>query len=392
MVEEKKKIGLVTLYDENYGSILQCFSTKHFLESLNLTCDVLCLVQDECLLRLEVLKRKLKTLLKIFCNLPFFKFIVKSKLHIIKSSLSKETEKMMNSFVADFIKPKEIEQSLLNEKKWLDEYKCFVAGSDQIWNVGHLVKPFDFLQFAPPFKRRTLAVSFGISEIPLCNQSELSAGLNGFDYVSVREETGMEIVKKYSGAKVCRLADPTLIYCADEWRSLAGNAAVPKQKYVLLHFLNAPNDVALNAIKWISEGLNLSVIAVGYKHPVFKQLEKFTFMDGGPWEYISLIDNADYILTDSFHSSLFSINLGKRFFVFHRNYSVLSQNSRINDMLGRFKMQNRLIFDIDFLKNIYLDELPKDSVNILERERKVIRDYIRKSILEDDISFLRGQE
>ena len=385
MMKSQKKIGLVTLYDENFGSILQCFSTKYFLESLNLTCDVLCLNEDENLLHTEVIKRKLKTLLKIFFNPSFLKFIIKSKLNMIKSSLSKKTEMMMNSFIADFIKPKEIEQSLLKKKEWLDGYKYFIVGSDQVWNVGHLVKPFNFLQFAPQNKRLTLAVSFGISAIPLCNQSEFRVALNGFNYISVREETGEKIVKKYSKAKVCRLADPTLIYSADEWRTFAKNAVTPKQKYMLVHFLNEPNDVALDSMKWISELLDLKIIAIGYKHDSFKSLKKFVFMDGGPWEYILLIDNSDYILTDSFHTSLFSINLGKRFFVFHRNYSILSQNSRINDLLGRFKMQNRLISNIVSLKKNYMDELPKESVNILERERKVIRDYIRKSIFEKNI-------
>ena len=103
-------------------------------------------------------------------------------------------------------------------------------------------------------------------------------------------------------------------------------------------------------------------------------------MDGGPWEYVSLIDHAEFVLTDSFHSSLFSINFNKRFFVFHRNYSVSKQTSRISDLLKRFGMEERLIENVDALKKIYLENQPAETRTILQKERATIRDYIQKSI------------
>lgn len=380
MMKSQKKIGLVTLYDGNFGSILQCFSTKRFLESLDQTCDVLCLNEDENLLHVEVIKRKLKTLLKILSNLFFLKFIIKSKLNMIKNSLSKNTEMMMNSFIADFIKPKKIDQCLLKKKEWLDGYKYFIAGSDQIWNVAHLVKPFNFLQFAPRNKRISLAVSFGISEIPLCNQRELSVALNGFDYISVREESGAEIVKKYSKAKISRIADPTFIYNAEEWRFFCKDAKIVKKNYILVHFLDKPNNVAIDSINWLSAQTNLDVVVVGYKHESLNSIANLDFVDANPWDYVSLIERAAFVLTDSFHTSLFSINFEKKFFVFHRGYSVLNQTCRISDLLNRFEMQNRLISDAVTLKINYMEKQPKESRYILEKERRAIRDYIEKSV------------
>lgn len=383
VMNEKSKIGLITLYRENYGSILQCYSLKLFLNSLNNECDVLYLKDDENLFHLDVIKRKIKILIKVIFNPSFLRFLLFSKLGLNKNSLTKESESKMDTFVGSFLKPQCVLSADLKKNEWQNQYDYFVVGSDQIWNVGHFVQPFSFLQFAPRKKRIAVAVSFGISKIPWINQRNLRTALSGFDLISVREETGVEIVKKYSNSKVCRIADPTFIYNADEWRDIAKNTKPTQKKYILFHFLNEPNQIAVESVKWLSERLNLDVVAVGYNYEVLKSVNRFVYMDGDPWDYVSLIDNAEYVLTDSFHTCLFSVNFDKKFFVFNRRYVVLSQNSRINDMLNRFSLQDRLVSDIETLKNKYLESLPKPVKNAVEDERTNIRNFVKKSILKD---------
>lgn len=379
-MNEKSKIGLITLFRENYGSILQCYSLKLFVNSLNNECDVLYLNDDECLFHIDVIKRKIRTLINIILNLSFLRFLLFSKLGLNKNTLTKESESKMEFFVDSFLKPKCVLSTDLKKKEWLNQYDYFVVGSDQIWNVCHLVKPFCFLQFAPRKKRIAVAVSFGISKIPWINRKNLREALNGFDFISVREETGVKIVKKYSKAKVCRIADPTFIYDADEWREIAKITKPIEKKYILFHFLNEPNQIAVESVKWLSEYLNLDVVAVGYNYEVLKSVNRFVYMDGDPWEYVSLIDNAEYVLTDSYHSMLFSINFNKRFFSFHRQYTTSKQTNRITDLLKRFDMENRLIENVDILKKNYLENQPENSHLIFEKEQSVIRNYIQKSI------------
>ena len=380
VMNEKSKIGLITLFRENYGSILQCYSLKLFVNSLNNECDVLYLNDDECLFHIDVIKRKIRTLINIILNLSFLRFLLFSKLGLNKNTLTKESESKMEFFVDSFLKPKCVLSTDLKKKEWLNQYDYFVVGSDQIWNVCHLVKPFCFLQFAPRKKRIAVAVSFGISKIPWINRKNLREALNGFDFISVREETGVKIVKKYSKAKVCRIADPTFIYDADEWREIAKITKPIEKKYILFHFLNEPNQIAVESVKWLSEYLNLDVVAVGYNYEVLKSVNRFVYMDGDPWEYVSLIDNAEYVLTDSYHSMLFSINFNKRFFSFHRQYTTSKQTNRITDLLKRFDMENRLIENVDILKKNYLENQPENSHLIFEKEQSVIRNYIQKSI------------
>ena len=367
----ERKIALVTFYKSNYGSILQCFATKKFCELLGYECDVLDSEKKESFIKkfLSVLKHP--SIISQY-NRQKKSYKIRAKF------LSSETNFLLDQFVEKLIKPKFVSKSEL--ESCMKEYEYIITGSDQVWNASLKVSPFFFLNFVPHEKRIALATSFGISEIPQYNRRALRKALNGFNYISVREETGVEIVKKYSKTSVCRVADPTFIYNADEWRAFAKDAKVFRNNYVLVHFLNEPNQTALESINWLSEHLDLDVVAVGFNHDKLKNISRFFFVDGGPWEYISLIDNADYILTDSFHSTLFSINLNKCFFTFDRQYSASKQTSRITDLLKRFNLENRLIENTEVLKKIYLDKLPEHTQYILEKERIAVRDYIQKIV------------
>ena len=369
-------IGLVTLYKDNYGSILQAFSTCSYIESLGEQCEIL---QEKHSQKIYAkIWRRLLLVINIIRFPQFRRFfrLQKKVTNIDKLNPTKTTLKKMN----DFIKKNIVVNNVLSSQIEKKDYKYFITGSDQVWKSVLSVDLFRFLTFAPREKRIALAASFGISEIPKYNKKKIYKALSGFDYISVREETGLELVKKYSEARVCRLADPTFIYNADEWRTFAKNSIFPSQRYILVHFLNEPNEVAMKSMNWLSDLLNLDIVAIGYKYNVFSHLKRFAFVDGGPLDYVSMIDHAEFVLTDSFHSSLYSINFNKRFFVFHRNYSVSKQTSRISDLLKRFKMENRLISDVAVLKQIYLDNQPAEIKGVLEKERTMIRDYIEKSI------------
>lgn len=370
------KVGLITFFEHNYGSILQCFATKTFIESLNYKCDILFKCYPNRLFR------KISTKLRLVVKSLFYaefrrEYNRRAKVHVSNSQNPRlGTNRLFDVFIRQYFHPVEFH----NNKVCKRRYDYFMTGSDQIWNSSYLFEAFGFLTFASRQKRIALAPSFGTSEIPKYNQKLLKRALSGFDYISVREETGVEIVKKYSDAKVCRIADPTFIYSADEWRNFAKEVKLLQKKYIFVHFLNEPNQIALDSLNWLSELLDLDIIVIGYNYEVLKNVKRLVYMDGGPWEYISYIDNAEYVLTDSFHSTLFSINFNKRFFTFHRQYSSSKQTSRITDLLKRFDMENRLIENVDILKRIYLNNQPENSRVILKKERSVIRDYIQKSI------------
>ena len=118
---------------------------------------------------------------------------------------------------------------------------------------------------------------------------------------------------------------------------------------------------------------------VGYNYEAFGGIKRAKFIDGGPLKYVSLIDNSEMVLTDSFHTTLFSINFNKSFFVFPRQYSTLNEGSRIIDLLERFNLKQRLVIDVHCVQHC-LNDAPKESDAFLASERAVVRDYLKKSI------------
>ena len=375
------KIGLATFFDSNYGSSLQCFATKTFLESLNVKCDVLYKFVTNS--KWNQIKQRFKNYTQMLFHPSFFRYKLecrRRKRDLWCKNPTEQTRMLINSFVNERIQPKIVSNSELKNKKWQQQYDYFITGSDQVWNIDTIDNDFFFLTFAYKKKRIALATSFGISVVPSYNEKKFKLLINGFDYISVREETGVDIVQKYSSARVVRIADPTLVYSDDEWRGFIKERESIATKYILIHFLNNPNNTALESISWLSEQQNLDIIAIGYNYDRFKTLKRLTFMDGNPLKYVSLIDCAEYILTDSFHSTLFSINFSKKFYTFHRQYLFRPQTSRISDLLKRYNLNYRLIDDIRIIKNSFKEEIPIKVKEKLNHERLIIRDYIKKAI------------
>jgi len=375
-----KKIGLVTFFDSNYGSSLQCFATKTFLESIDVKCDVLYKFAPDS--KWNQVKQKIKNYTQMFLHPSFFRYKLecRRKRGLWYKNPTDQTQMLMNSFINERIQPKIVSNSELKNKNWQQQYDYFITGSDQVWNIDIVDNDFFFLKFASKKKRIALATSFGISEVASYNEKKIKTLISGFDFISVREETGVDIVRKYSSSRVMRIADPSLIYSDDEWRGFIKEKERIATKYILIHFLNKPNDIALKSISWLSEQQNLDIIAIGYNYESFKTVKHFAFMDGDPLKYVSLIDGAEYILTDSFHSTLFSINFGKKFYTFHRQYLFRPQPSRITDLLRRYNLNGRLIDNFNIVKSSFKDNIPIKVKENLKYERLCIRDYIQKSI------------
>jgi hypothetical protein len=290
------------------------------------------------------------------------------------------------------LQPQDISEQTLKNQHWLNQFDFFITGSDQVWKADLIIDDFFFLKFSPRHKRIALAVSFGSSEIPQYNKKKICSLVNGFDFISVREESGLDIIKKCTTAKVTRIADPTLIYSCDEWRTFAKTKNTNLAKYIFVHFLNEPNSVAINSISWLSESFDLDIIVLGYNYDSFKSINRLTFVEGGPQEYVSLINHAEYVLTDSFHSTLFSINFERKFFTFHRQYPYKSQSSRIFDLLDRYKMKDRLIDDVELLKSNCENKFPTMVKDMIKKERDEIRCFIQESIFGENTHhpFFRG--
>jgi len=257
-------------------------------------------------------------------------------------------------------------------------YRGFFTGSDQVWNASRSISDFYFLKFAPEYKRNTYAVSLGVAEIPKWNVSNVKKGVLPFSTISVREKNTIKVLSKF-GLKCSLECDPTVLMTKDEWKlfyKVFDYKTIINSEYLFIHFINEPNKVAVRWIKEISKLYNLKIICFGYKYDCILNIKNAEFVDGDPKAYVALIDNADFVCTDSFHTSIFSINLQKDFYVFERQYlHSFPQTGRISDLLNEKNLTNRLITNI---KEPEISRIDYSKIKGFDQEREHGKAYILK--------------
>lgn len=210
-------------------------------------------------------------------------------------------------------------------------FDYFVCGSDQIWNLdmtGGVDDTF-FLSFAGTKRRIAYAASLGHTSFRPENfdRALISSLLERFDYVSVREEEAVPIIQPLTTRDVKVVLDPTLLLGGDEYSSILGMA--PRGKDYIFVYLLRHSPELIESAKSISETTDKRVLYVSeHNLPIPNSKNLFGV---GPGDFVSLISNAKYVLTNSFHAMIFSI-------LFHVPFRVFAADataSRIRDLLGK---------------------------------------------------------
>ena len=163
------------------------------------------------------------------------------------------------------------------------KYDYFITGSDQVWNPNfNRMSDIDFLVFATPEKRVAFSASFGISEIPEDMKDYYKERLLGIKYLSVREDTGKDIIENLTGREDIQvLVDPTMLLTSEEWNKVIKK---PKQlktdKYILNYFLGELSDKRKQEIERIAKENNCEIINILDKNS--------PFYENGPSEFLYL--------------------------------------------------------------------------------------------------------
>lgn len=355
-VIKMKKIGILTINDDtNYGNRLQNYAVQEVLKKLD--CKVETIHNQENVVREKAIKRKIGIAIKGILKLK------KHKRYNCFMSFNKNIK-----YSKYYIDDKHIPTNLS------DKYDIFFTGSDQVWNptFARKITDIDFLCFADTQKRNSISASFGISEIPKDLKEYYKKRLNGLNNISVREDRGKEIIEELTGRNdVEVLVDPTMLLTEEEWDKVAKK---PKQlkcdKYILNYFLGEVSEERKKEIDRIAKENDCEVIDILDKQSPFYQT--------GPSEFLYLEKNAFLICTDSFHSSIFAILYNRPFVVFDREDKEVKMNSRIETLINKFNLKNRI-----FKGKITRENLEHDyaeAYRILEKEREKSSRFLKRCL------------
>lgn len=230
-------------------------------------------------------------------------------------------------------------------------YDVVFVGSDQVWGPLSLYAGFYNLMFVdksvPQF---SYSSSFGKSFIMDHQKKGVARFLNKMDAIAVREVRGAEIVKELTGRDATVVADPTLLLTKEQWEAeIEDSKAEYKEKYILCYMLGPRTDNR-EAVTRLGKELGLKVVTFNHMdwyEPADEGFGDITDSNSDCLDFVKLLANAEYVVTDSFHCSVFSIIFHKKFLTFYRlNPSdKKSSHSRIDSLLGLMGLQDRAVKD-----------------------------------------------
>lgn len=337
------KIGVLTVpFNNNYGGLLQAYALKTVLTDMGH--EVLFINRQR----------------NIDYGLKFRIYRLLVKLHIIKDylkirdeRLSANTNKFKDRYLSPITKPFYTTSDL--EEVMNQGVDCFVVGSDQVWRYLYAGDSIDDYYFGflrgSHVPRFSYAASFGVdvNEYPEEKRQVVTGLLKQFEGISVREKSGKKILEDFfevPSSKSEVVLDPTLLLGQDRYTNLFKDEMVSDSRYIFTYILDSNPK--------IDEKLNIIAASKGLKRIDIKaqtgDTSKLNVIE--PVEkWLSTIYHADFVITDSFHGSVFSIIFKKKFAVL---LNANRGNSRISDLLSELGLNNRIMQSIDDLNSDYL--------------------------------------
>ncbi len=384
-----KKVGIVSCYfKNNYGSMLQAYASQKILDDNNIPNETINISELS-----DFSKGKKKYYLSQVTNFNF----IKTKLGMIKlKGYSKINKNLKRNFAIRNKKFEEFKRSFNLTKsfstyKELNEYSSkrysdVIVGSDQLWLPVNVVSDYYTLNWVPEdVNKISYATSFGISSISDKYKEQYKTFLNKIENLSVRENNAVKLVKDVSGAEAKLVCDPTLLLTKDEWMDIQTEEPILKEKYIFCYFLGS-NIEHRKFVERLKTKTGYKIVSINHCDEYVKYSDKFADIipyDVGPSEFINYIRNAEYVCTDSFHGTVFSLINNTKFFTFERfnKKSKMSTNSRVHSLLEIVDLKNRLISGSEDVEELIKEKVDFKKVNKkLEEFRNESKEWLLKSI------------
>lgn len=365
------KIGIITWFRyENFGTALQAVALQAFLRSNGHNVELI----DY---KIPIAKNNRPSKTK---DLYHYEGVLLRKASGItdKKALVKKNKKFKEFISRNCNVTKYIE----TEKEYIEicnSYDVLIFGSDQIWNP-NWYHPFYFANYEEvKTPRISYAPSFGVSSIKGEDIENIKIALNRFEKLAVREKTGVEIVEKLINKTPELVVDPTFLLSEIDWKKQEPKD-VQKEKYILAYMLTDNKNHWKAIKKFVKEKKMKLVILPHDGHSLIQS--KNVIKNAGPEDFLSLVDNAENVITDSYHALIFSLIFKKPCVLFERHNPNLpgAENSRIYSLLELLKNK-------ECLHNFNTDKINEAKIIVgvgdkLERIVEKSKEYLKNAIKE----------
>lgn len=267
-----------------------------------------------------------------------------------------------------------------------EQFDYVIVGSDCVWNgdAFHLETAYllDFLE--DNRKKGNFASSFACDGLTDDLKPIFSKYLSMFPRLSVREVRGREIIKEITGKDATVVLDPTLVRDNIFWANIANESNLELQEDYIFVAEYAISQALIRDAEKLSKKYNLPIYCL--YPPKGKNIKAKTFLKAGPEDVMKLIQNAKFVLSDSYHMMIFAINFNKEFFAY-KTVTNIPAISKYYSILGCLNLESRLMETQNLTENsidiLNLQPIDYAVVNKkLEQERSLSKKYL-EDLLED---------
>ncbi len=324
MLNSKKiSVGITTFLYTNYGALLQAYALQKHLKKYNIL-DV-----TNINFRTDWHEKQARVF-NLYGSIKskFSQFVFT----LIRYNGLKKRKQRTEKFKKDYF-------SLTPVYRTVDEFisnpptmDIYITGSDQVFNPNGEYKDVFYLKFNKgEAKKIAYAPSFGVSDLSEDLSIKIAPLINDFDALSCREKEGATYLSNITGKVVPWLVDPTFLLSAEEWEHILISPKI-KDKYIFIYALTGEEHM-INIARKIKKNTGYKIICLRGNRKSFFSIDKFIY-GSGPAEFIGWIRNAEYVVTDSFHGTIFSVLFDKPFYTFISRPKVSSRIYNLIDLLN----------------------------------------------------------
>lgn len=338
------RVGIITFHASyNCGSILQCMALKQVLEKKDADVKIINFSSEE--------QQKLYSVFYKRINLKNFvkNFLCIRGYSSIKNHYDQYAKYIRSVFnlSGDFL------QSSSEIRNSISKFDMLIAGGDQIWNVN--CDDFDtayFLDFDDDTYKISYSPSLGATDINKSSNAALYSDLlSKFDALSCREVNGAKWLHQLTGREVQLIADPTILLTADDWRKVIKQPLKLSFEGKFIFYYAFSYSAENNAcVQHIAEENGLKVVVIDAKQWFIKRLDRYkNFIlceETGPNAFLNLMNAAEYVITTSFHGTVFSLIFHKKF-VYINNKNHEPTDDRTSFLLEQMGLMDRYVFSED---------------------------------------------
>lgn len=354
------KTVTITLHDtENCGSSLQAFALQHYLKECGIENEIINYVPpytQDFGHPIRIIIRNLINLEVFLLRRKKFQGFIREHLVLTKHKYTKLKRLKNNPPIAD----------------------CYITGSDQLWNTMYACgrDPAFYLDFANG-KKIAYAISMGREKVPSDNLNTVQKYIGGFSAISVRERSSVRQLEKLYGDEIAYVCDPVLLNSAEAYDVIRADRMI-KEPYILVYVAQDIQPSVLN--NWISKAngeTKKAVVFIGsYRQ---KCACDYHIREFSPGEFLSLIYYSDYIISNSFHATMFSLMYNKQF----ATITPPENGARMRSILSDVGLEDHAVIPGDSLPGNISDEQYADVQVMLDKFRTHSQKWLMNALADN---------